>query len=137
MKSFQKGFNLIELMIVVAIIGILAVVVIPIYNAYQAKSKLTASLAELSSIKTHVEAQINEGTVITDAASAGVGNTFNCVVTIAMISGAGTLQCSVLNAPPSVSSAIIKWTLGQTGHWTCVTTGASDADLAPKSCPQA
>ncbi|WP_353142702.1 pilin [Acinetobacter pragensis] len=61
MKSVQKGFTLIELMIVVAIIGILAAIAIPQYQNYIAKSQVSRVMGELSSIKTTVETCILEG----------------------------------------------------------------------------
>ncbi|MFJ1255961.1 prepilin-type N-terminal cleavage/methylation domain-containing protein [Cupriavidus sp. CuC1] len=53
-KRVQKGFTLIELMIVVAIIGILAAVAIPQYQDYTTKAKVTNALASVASIKTAV-----------------------------------------------------------------------------------
>jgi type IV pilus assembly protein PilA len=61
MKSVQKGFTLIELMIVVAIIGILAAIAIPQYQNYIAKSQVSRVMGELSSVKTTLESCILEG----------------------------------------------------------------------------
>ncbi|MFT4592055.1 MAG: type IV pilus assembly protein PilA, partial [Gammaproteobacteria bacterium] len=62
MKTIQKGFTLIELMIVVAIIGILAAIAIPAYQDYTIRAQVTEGLSLASAAKTAVaEFYMNEG----------------------------------------------------------------------------
>ena len=73
MKATQKGFTLIELMIVVAIIGILAAIAIPAYTDYTNRAKVTEAVGALAAAKTSVsEYYTSQGAMPATAAKAGV-----------------------------------------------------------------
>ncbi|SDX90661.1 type IV pilus assembly protein PilA [Collimonas sp. OK242] len=144
-KRAQRGFTLIELMIVVAIIGILAAIALPAYQNYVSKSQIAAGLADITPGKVNVEAKLAEGLAADIALTTDVGlqgTTARCstiVVSILKADGSGTLTCNLLGNT-NVAGKTVVWTRGKddptkgtTGAWACTTTAA--ATLSPKDCP--
>jgi type IV pilus assembly protein PilA len=129
-KKAQAGFTLIELMIVVAIIGILAAVAIPAYQNYVAKSKFTAALAEVSAGKTGFDVKMNEGTNPANVGDAGLqASTTNCAMSLKDNTGGG-LVCTIAGGPSVVSGTTITLTRAADGTWGCASNIAVAADKA-------
>jgi len=131
----QKGFTLIELMIVVAIIAILAAIALPAYQNYVAKSQATAGLAEITPGKTQAEVLLNEGKDYADVTEIGLAeSTDRCAIsgTGTSATGEATIACE-LKGNSKVAGNTLTLTRADTGVWTCSATGLDD-EFIPTGC---
>ena len=143
-RKQQAGFTLIELMIVVAIIGILAAIAIPQYQNYVARSEAASALATIRSVQTDAEDIMVRGlepvvgTATGNQRSLGIASDASDAGTISVptynVNGTTSIQFAfgTTGVSPQVQSTIITLARTTDGVWNCTTT--IDANFAPGDC---
>ncbi|MCD9522538.1 prepilin-type N-terminal cleavage/methylation domain-containing protein [Photobacterium carnosum] len=129
----QQGFTLIELMIVVAIIGVLSAIAIPAYKDYVRKSEASSALATLKALVTPAELYIQENGALTAAiADIGTSEKANSLGDLASTIGNGTTDNTLtftFNDTSSLLGSIMTLARSQNDGWSCGATKPTTGDF--------
>jgi type IV pilus assembly protein PilA len=137
MKTLQKGFTLIELMIVVAIIGILAAVALPAYQDYTIRAKMSEVILAMSACRTSITEVYQSGGSAPGVngwgceISAGQGSKYVRAITT---DGNGVVQATVQSISSSVDTSIVQLTPLAIGGAAAVFTAGNSATLFGWNC---
>ena len=135
MRRIQQGFTLIELMIVVAIVGILAAIAIPAYQDYTVRAKVTEGLSLGNAAKIAVEDNWTSGGVLLSLDQGYTSSATSIVASVGITPTTGVVLITYANLPFTSISLTPSLVVGKPATWQCTTTGGSaNFRYVPQSC---
>lgn len=138
----SKGFTLVELMITVAIVGILATIAIPVYQSYVIRSQITSAISELNGVRPQYELIMNDGAVDSAFTLDNLGflrpDSQFCIYKVYAPDNSGVsepaLECELKNVTSVIIGEKVFLNRQTDGTWKCSTSSGISNKFKPVAC---
>ncbi|WP_425879400.1 pilin [Acinetobacter sp. TWP2-2-3] len=138
MNTVQKGFTLIELMIVVAIIGILAAIAIPAYQDYTVRARVSEGMTAASAVKATVSENIsNNGGALAANNCLGFTDVSTATANVASVTctpATGVITVTMTNKAKAAAFTLTPTASANGVTWKCAKSGTTDIKYLPAEC---
>ena len=134
-RSRNHGFTLIEVMVAVAIVGILSFLAVYMFQTYSSKAKVSAGVSELKSVSVRYDALHVGGYGNPSLADLEVTDSNRCKFSInSVLDDQVSITCELVNVFGPLTGGILTYSKSADGRWKCSANEVLASDVLPVGC---
>ncbi|WP_082223678.1 prepilin-type N-terminal cleavage/methylation domain-containing protein [Pseudomonas sp. RIT-PI-a] len=134
-RSRNHGFTLIEVMVAIAIVGILSFLAVYMFQTYSSKAKVSAGVSELKSLSIRYDALHVGGNGNPSLADLEVNDSNRCKFSMkSALADEVSIACELVSVSGSIVGGILTYSRSADGRWKCSANAVLASDVLPMGC---